>query len=157
MIRKLRIAVDHGNKNMKTCNQVFTTALITQDKKPARGEEYIFYEGKYYLLSNRRIPYQRDKTEDERFFILTLFAIVKELKKYPQIAPEDVLQINLPIGLPPKHFADFCYGIISVAAICPIRSQGQQTFRQSAGRWIRSAQKYPERYICWIDPHWFAG
>ena len=70
MIRKLRIAVDHGNKNMKTCNQVFTTALITQDKKPARGEEYIFYEGKYYLLSNRRIPYQRDKTEDERFFIL---------------------------------------------------------------------------------------
>lgn len=108
MIRKLRIAVDHGNKNMKTCNQVFTTALITQDKKPARGEEYIFYEGKYYLLSNRRIPYQRDKTEDERFFILTLFAIVKELKKYPQIAPEDVLQINLPIGLPPKHFADLC-------------------------------------------------
>ena len=70
MIRKLRIAVDHGNKNMKTCNQVFTTALITQDKKPARGEEYIFYEGKYYLLSNRRIPYQRDKTEDERFFVL---------------------------------------------------------------------------------------
>ena len=108
MIRKLRIAVDHGNKNMKTCNQVFTTALITQDKKPARGEEYIFYEGKYYLLSNRRIPYQRDKTEDERFFVLTLFAIVKELKKYPQIAPEDVLQINLPIGLPPKHFADLC-------------------------------------------------
>lgn len=108
MIRKLRIAVDHGNKNMKTCNQVFTTALITQDKKPARGEEYIFYEGKYYLLSNRRIPYQRDKTEDERFFVLTLFAIVKELKKYPQIAPEDVLQINLSIGLPPKHFADLC-------------------------------------------------
>lgn len=34
MIRKLRIAVDHGNKNMKTCNQVFTTALITQDKNP---------------------------------------------------------------------------------------------------------------------------
>ena len=31
MIRKLRIAVDHGNKNMKTCNQIFTTALITQD------------------------------------------------------------------------------------------------------------------------------
>ena len=37
-----------------------------------------------------------------------MFAIVKELKKYPQIAPEDVLQINLPIGLPPKHFADLC-------------------------------------------------
>ena len=78
MIRKLRIAVDHGNKNMKTCNQVFTTALITQDKKPARGEEYIFYEGKYYLLSNRRIPYQRDKTEDERFFVLTLFGILEQ-------------------------------------------------------------------------------
>ena len=51
MIRKLRIAVDHGNKNMKTCDQVFTTALITQDKKPARGEEYIFYEGSTFCVS----------------------------------------------------------------------------------------------------------
>lgn len=33
MIKKVRIAVDHGNRNMKTCSQVFTTGLTIQDKK----------------------------------------------------------------------------------------------------------------------------
>ena len=82
MIKKVRIAVDHGNRNMKTCSQVFTTGLTIQDKKPARGEKFLFYEGRYYVLSENRIPYQRDKTQDDRFFILTLFAIVKELEAF---------------------------------------------------------------------------
>ena len=93
---------------MKTCSQVFTTGLTIQDKKPARGEKFLSYEGKYYVLSENRIPYQRDKTQDDRFFILTLFAIVKELEENPLIQPEDVIQVDLPIGLPPKHYAELC-------------------------------------------------
>lgn len=42
MIKKVRIAVDHGNRNMKTCSRVFTTGLTIQDKKPARGEKFLF-------------------------------------------------------------------------------------------------------------------
>ena len=73
MIKKLRVAVDHGNRNMKTCHFIFTTGLTEQDKKPARGEKYLKYQGKYYTLSEKRIPYQRDKTQDsrKRFCILT--------------------------------------------------------------------------------------
>lgn len=110
MIKKLRVAVDHGNRNMKTCNFVFTTGLTEQDKKPARGEKYLKYQGKYYTLSEKRIPYQRDKTQDSRnrFWILTLFAIAMELEQKSQIQPEDVIQVELPIGLPPKHFAELC-------------------------------------------------
>ena len=37
MIKKLRVAVDHGNRYMKTCHFIFTTGLTEQDKKPARG------------------------------------------------------------------------------------------------------------------------
>lgn len=44
MIKKLRVAVDHGNRNMKTCNHVFTTGLTEMDKKPARGEIYLQYQ-----------------------------------------------------------------------------------------------------------------
>lgn len=106
MIKKLRVAVDHGNRNMKTCHFIFTSGLNVLDKKPARGERYLQYEGKYYTLSEQRIPYQRDKTADFRFFILTLFAIALELHGKEQIQPEDVVQIQLPIGLPPKHFAE---------------------------------------------------
>ena len=106
MIKKLRVAVDHGNRNMKTCHFIFTSGLNMLDKKPARGEQYLQYEGKYYTLSEQRIPYQRDKTSDFRFFILTLVAIAMELEGKDQIQPEDVVQIQLPIGLPPKHFAE---------------------------------------------------
>lgn len=95
MIKKLRVAVDHGNRNMKTCHFIFTSGLNVLDKKPARGEQYLQYEGKYYTLSEQRIPYQRDKTLDFRFFILTLFAIAMELEGKEQIQPEDVVQIQL--------------------------------------------------------------
>lgn len=106
MIKELRVPVDHGNRNMKTAHFLFTTGLNRMDRKPARDEEYLEYEGNFYTLSERRIPYQRDKTQDSRFFILTLFAIAKELKRTGQVLPEDVVQITLPIGLPPKHFAE---------------------------------------------------
>ena len=106
MIKKLRVAVDHGNRNMKTCHFIFTSGLNVLDKKPARGEQYLQFEGKYYTLSEQRIPYQRDKTLDFRFFILTLFALAMELEGKDPIQPEDVVQIQLPIGLPPKHFAE---------------------------------------------------
>lgn len=96
---------------MKTCSQVFTTGLTIQDKKPARGEKFLFYEGKYYVLSENRIPYQRDKTQDDRFFILTLFAIVKELEENPQIQPEDVIQVDLPLGCHPSIMQNFVNGM----------------------------------------------
>ena len=82
MIKKLRVAVDHGNRNMKTCHFIFTTGLTEQDKKPVRGEKYLKYQGKYYTLSEKRIPYQRDKTQDSRnrFWILTLFAFISRIK-----------------------------------------------------------------------------
>ena len=67
MINTLRVAVDHGNRNMKTSHVIFTSGLNILDKKPARGEQYLQYEGKYYTLSEQRIPYQRDKTTDFRF------------------------------------------------------------------------------------------
>ena len=31
-----------------------------------------------------------------------------ELEQKAQIQPEDVIQVELPIGLPPKHFAELC-------------------------------------------------
>jgi len=46
-----------------------------------------------------------DKTEDDRYFILTLFAIArKHLEAYPNFIGDEVLHIDLLIGLPPEHF-----------------------------------------------------
>ena len=43
-------------------------------------DEILEYGGKYWTLSGRRLSYMRDKTQDDRYFILTLFAIAKELE-----------------------------------------------------------------------------
>lgn len=106
MIKQTRVAIDHGNRNMKTVHHVFTTGIEGNDLKPGRGTPYLAYKGKYYTLSTRRMPYQRDKTKDFRYFALTLIAIGKELEDNPQIKEGDIVQVQLPIGLPPKHFAE---------------------------------------------------
>ena len=63
----------------------------------------MFYNGHYYVLSQQRIPYMKDKTADERFFILTLFAIALEARDRI-LTPDTFLQVELPVGLPPKHY-----------------------------------------------------
>lgn len=103
MFQEKTIAVDHGNRNMKTENLIFTSGLTVSEKQPPFGD-YIIYKGQYYGLSEQRIPYQRDKTLDERFFILTLFSIVKELDMEGDARDGQIVNVNLPVGLPPKHY-----------------------------------------------------
>ena len=74
------ISIDHGNKQVKTIHHApFTSGLVCSEVQPFGGET-LTYQGRYYTLTDQRIPYRRDKTEDERFFVLTLFAIAYELE-----------------------------------------------------------------------------
>ena len=97
------IAVDHGNKQIKTVHAPpFTSGLIQSDT-PGFGTDALAYRGKYYTLTDQRIPYRRDKTEDERFFILTLFAIAHEIEAMGQYSGS-LMRVQLAVGLPPAHF-----------------------------------------------------
>lgn len=58
---------------------------------------------KFWTLSGQRISYMRDKTKDERYWILTLFAIAKELEKSGNTSP--MVEADLAVGLPPEHYA----------------------------------------------------
>ena len=97
------ISIDHGNKQIKTENRIFTSGLRESDTRPPFGDDILQYKGKYYTLSDQRIPYMRDKTTDARFYILTLFAIALEINErcYQSI---EVIPVTLLIGLPPAHF-----------------------------------------------------
>ena len=75
------ISVDHGNKSIKTPNALFTSGLISSEGLQGFKTDYICWNGRYYTLTEQRIAYLRDKTEDERFYVLTLFAIAKELER----------------------------------------------------------------------------
>ena len=103
MYQKLMVAMDHGNRNMKTENFIFTSGLVESDCRPALGD-YLRYQDKFYSLSEQRIPYMRDKTADERFFALTLFGIAMEAQRQALPLESSSLQVELAVGLPPKHY-----------------------------------------------------
>ena len=98
------VCIDHGNKQIKTTSRTFTSGLMESDTRPPFGDNIMFYNGKYYTLSDQRIPYIRDKTEDDRFFILTLFAIAYEINAAGRYAPDQLMDIQLAVGLPPAHY-----------------------------------------------------
>ena len=95
--------IDHGNSAMKTVNFVFPSGLIDNPIRPPVDTEMLEYDGKFWTLSGQRISYMRDKTKDERYWILTLFAIAKELEKSGNTSP--MVEADLAVGLPPEHYA----------------------------------------------------
>lgn len=97
------ISIDHGNKQIKVRSRTFVSGLRESDTKPPFGKEVLFYKGKYYTLTDQRIPYMRDKTVDERYFILTLFAVAFELAG-TNYQKDEIADIQLSIGLPPAHY-----------------------------------------------------
>lgn len=113
------IAIDHGNKQMKLpSGKVFTSGIRESNTRPPFGEDFLVYKGKYYTISDKRIPYMRDKTVDDRFYVLTLFAIAFEIEAAANVATKatstmtaiarycesGLVPIQLLVGLPPAHF-----------------------------------------------------
>ena len=74
------IAVDHGNYSIKTPNFSFVAGLAEHTVRPIT-DDYLEYDGRFWTLTETRLYYMRDKTQDNRYFVLTLFAIIKELEK----------------------------------------------------------------------------
>ena len=97
------LSVDHGNKQIKTTHARPFTSGLRESSTPPFGGDIMTYAGKYYTLTNQRIPYKRDKTEDGRFFLLTLFAIAYEIEARGTYTQE-VMRISLAVGLPPAHY-----------------------------------------------------
>ncbi len=137
------IAIDHGNKQMKTIHcPPFVSGLAESITRPF-GSNILEYQDKFYTLSNQRIPYKRDKTEDDRFFILTLFGIAEELhieEKYG----EEVVHVSLAVGLPPAH-----YGAQSQAFIRYFLGRGIVNFQYRDNPYtiyIKDVRCYPQAF-----------
>ena len=96
------LGIDHGNYAVKTREFDFVSGLAEHTVKPPMTDEILEYQGKYWTLSGKRLSYMRDKTQDDRFFILSLFAIAKELEKRGKYVPME--KIQLAVGLPPEHY-----------------------------------------------------
>ncbi len=105
------ISVDTGNKMIKTEHYEFNSGIDVLDTIPGENDEVIEFGGKYYRTTNRRISYMEDKTEDDRYYILTLIAIAKELdtmKKEAVLAPNGEITV-FKLLLSERTFYDPCH------------------------------------------------
>lgn len=97
------IAVDNGNTYTKTPNTSFPSGVkMFESRPPLQSNDMIILNDKYYVLVYDRLTYVKDKTRDDNLFILTLFAMAKEIKKSNYNKKDDVI---LSVGLPPGHFS----------------------------------------------------
>ena len=95
------MGIDTGNAMIKTAHCLFPAGLIEHgEHQPALKADSIYYNGKWYSLTSQRIPYREDKTNDDYYFVLSLFGIAKELnaRELPHTAT-----LHLGVGLPPSH------------------------------------------------------
>lgn len=123
--QKITIPLDHGNRNMKTAEEVFTSGFVESDLKPVLGE-YLEYNGKFYSLTGERIPYMRDKSLDDRFFILPLFGIGKELERRTQPQKDTIYQVAEFLNSLGREKAQYIVKAIRAYQFMDARTEKQQ-------------------------------
>lgn len=97
------IPIDHGNSAIKTVHENFPTGMISQSVDFSMAGDVLEYDGQIFsLVKERNIPYMYDKTADDTFFYLSLFAIGKELV-FNQVS-SGLVTVDLAVGLPPEHY-----------------------------------------------------
>lgn len=137
MKRIMNVGVDVGNFDTKTQNTVIPSGLDIFETKPFGTNDYLEYNGMFYVPSETRFAYERDKTVNDNCFALTLIAIASEImfaaknanEKRMRLAREnktnpnkirsvqdeilDVEVVKLGVGLPPTHVSTLSEKLIS--------------------------------------------
>lgn len=101
------IGIDHGWSNIKTATQVFVTGVKEITTEPALFDEVLEYKGKYYKIGGSRQEVRNTKTEDDTFYLLTLAAVAKELKRRGLFETRVFLAAGLPLTRFGSEKADF--------------------------------------------------
>lgn len=82
---------------MKTVTQVFVTGVKEITTTPALFGDVLEYEGKFYKVGTVRQEVKDTKVEDDSFYLLTLAAVAKELKKRGLAEAKVFLDVGLPL------------------------------------------------------------
>ena len=95
------IGVDHGFATMKTAHSAFPSGLVAFEHEPYTQANVLEYGEKYYIAGSGRQPLQKDKTQREDYYLLTLAAVARELA-YRHA--ERTACVHLAAGLPLTSF-----------------------------------------------------
>ena len=101
METKMIIGIDHGNRNMKTANTVFSAAIQPLQARPDSLEHILEYQNQFYYVGGK-VPEKEcvDKTENENYYLLTLAALVQEMRGRGLTDAS----VKMGAALPPRRF-----------------------------------------------------
>lgn len=114
MGKKTFIGIDVGNYDTKTVNTTTTSGFKSYPKAPFGADKVIAFNGNIYVPTLERFSYVKDKTLDDRCFVLSLFGIAEEMisrvkdKSSPASVQKEISAFSdlyLGVGLPPSHMA----------------------------------------------------
>ena len=160
------IGIDHGWSMMKTISQVFVTGVKEITTTPALFGDVLEYEGKFYKVGTVRQEVKDTKVEDDSFYLLTLAAVAKELKRRGLAEAKVFLAVGLPLtrfGAEKNDFIKYlspdeskCVTIPKGLITC-MRSINEQCVRQLNGEVDESEIQNIMRYgRSDIDDEYFA-
>ncbi len=91
------IGIDHGYGNMKTANCCFPTGVMKSDTEPTFVSDLLIWNDKYYSIGVGHKEFTADKFNDEDYYVLTLAAIARELKREQITEAEVYIAAGLPL------------------------------------------------------------
>ena len=101
------IGIDHGYGNMKTANCCFPTGVIKTDTEPTFVSDLLVWNGKYYSIGVGHKEFTADKFTDEDYYVLTLAAIARELRRERITNANVFIAAGLPLTWVSEQKADF--------------------------------------------------
>ena len=78
MSESMIVGVDHGYAAMKTAHFSFPSGLVAYEHEPYTLKDVLEYGGKFYVVGSGRQALQKNKTQTEDYYLLTLAAIAKD-------------------------------------------------------------------------------
>lgn len=101
------IGIDHGYGNMKTANCCFPTGVMKSDTEPTFVSDLLVWNGKYYSIGVGHKEFTADKFNDEDYYILTLAAIARELRRERITEASVFIAAGLPLTWVSEQKAEF--------------------------------------------------
>ena len=90
------IGVDHGWSQMKTAETLFSSGVEEILSEPAFFDDVLEYGGKYYKVGTKRDAVMDNKTVNDDYYLLTLAAMAKEMKRRHISEAKVILATGLP-------------------------------------------------------------
>jgi len=109
--------IDTGYFDTKSQSTTIPSGYTKCSKKPFMVKDYLLFNDSYYVLDESRFSYEKNRTSDDKIFILTLFSIAKEIVTYYgslgtyntaetlQCKIDTIENLILGVGLPPAYFS----------------------------------------------------